>query len=710
MSTPRISRLLHSSLLKSNEALAVTVVLIALQVLSPRPATAQVVLTGRVLAPRFPGAESELPQSSGLAEDYFAPGRKPLGPNVFPLSNVRCFASLVGSGSEALGFRTWEQDPSGWYRMSGSAGSYTLLFTGPSHFIRPAIFNNIFVDDGQTIDRKVSPRFDHAVFHAGDHDGKPASRYFQTFVARGKAVTGVGFKLAHDGVDGMGPGSQTLLVSIHRRNPGTPDTWEQVGPAVPVVDVDCGGPKNPEWTAAWNSGEVPLVPGETYAVQLKSESPSGTFQAFWRPDGDSSADCWRTGPQGSTGFQGRDLWLAVGTDGDGLLIPYNKRVQKEYGQFAGFARKWSQTYVARGRSLAGVVLCAATGGTQPGLHRQRAAVRVREGGPQGPVVGVEKIAIGNGLYTGDASWGTFGAALAPGEVPLTPGKTYAVEIESIENHESLHGFVNIKGDASDERPGFNPYRKHPSDPYEPGAAYKSGVEDAGFDLDMQILEYEHEGKDWAQALDSRNLLPNGDMEALETIGQAIGQGGAGGGTAGALPKAWKTFSVEPETIHCVWADGPDKKNHVLRVAGSAAGAKAVSGGFVQKVEGLSYLETYRLSGLVRSSWPLDAEHASCVGYDPTGQDSDPEAKSIVWTKLPPVHSAFVSYRSPPIRTRAGAISVWLRGWAKSAAGFPFRADFDDFALRRVDTGIPGRKEAAVDAPPHGHGFSGDPAK
>ena len=55
---------------------------------------------------------------------------------------------------------------------------------------------------------------------------------------------------------------------------------------------------------------------------------------------------------------------------------------------------------------------------------------------------------------------------------------------------------------------------------------------------------------------------------------------------------------------------------------------------MQKVAGLKHLDTYRLSGKVRSSWPVDMEHYCQVGYDPTGQDSDPKASTIVWQALP----------------------------------------------------------------------------
>ncbi len=185
--------------------------------------------------------------------------------------------------------------------------------------------------------------------------------------------------------------------------------------------------------------------------------------------------------------------MAVAGDGDGLLIPYNKRIHAEFHELAGFRAKWAQTYVACGRGLAAAVLFAAVGGTQPPIDRQRVAVRVREGGPGGRAIGIEKIAAGTGNYTGDASWGAFGAAFARSEVPLEPGRTYAIEFETKETPESLRGFINIKGQVSDERPGFNPYKKAPPDDCPEGAAYAGGTEPAAFDLDMQIIEYESAG-------------------------------------------------------------------------------------------------------------------------------------------------------------------------------------------------------------------------
>jgi hypothetical protein len=117
--------------------------------------------------------------------------------------------------------------------------------------------------------------------------------------------------------------------------------------------------------------------------------------------------------------------------------------------------------------------------------------------------------------------------------------------------------------------------------------------------------------------------------------------------------------------------------------------RPVDGGYVQGVSGLDRLATYRLCGRVRSSWPVDPEHQCQVGYDPTGQTRDPHAGTIVWTSLPGLHGVFVPYRSSPIRPAGDAISVWLRGRSTPEDAFPFTADFDDFRLQRVRTGVPG---------------------
>lgn len=626
------------------------------------PLYAQVLLSGRVV--------EEAPPVGVLPG-----GRRPAA-----FSTIVSTASLPGPGGEARSFRTWETEPVGWYRISGGAGRYTLVFSNPAHFIRPIVATNVFLADGERVDRDVSPRFDHAVFFEGSWDEKPAAEYVQPFVARGTSVTHVGFKLAHDGVDGGGPGAQTLLLSVHREGDGPPEGWEQVGPSVPVPGVDCGGPKSLAFSAGWCSGEVPTTPGETYAIRIRAEIPGAAFQAFWMPRPGGAGGCYRVGKDGGRGFTGRDLWLAVGTDSDGILVPYAKRVHRQFVDFAGFRSRWSQTYVAQGWGLAGATLYAAVGGTQPPLSRQRVRVRVREGGPNGPVVGVEKVAIGNGNYTGDASWGAFGVAFAPGEAPLEPGKVYAVDFESIETRETLYGFVNIKGQVSDERPGFNPYRKVPPDDYAGGTAYAGGESAVDFDLDMQIVEYAAAAERWEEAVRAENLVANGDAEAgdLDPLRPAAGR-----------PSGWKAFSVDPATEHGYVLEEPERRNRLLRVRGGGKKGTTVDGGYVQRVGGLRRGETYRLAGRLRCSWPLDVDNSVEVGLDPTGQDADPDAATIVWRRFPDIHGVFMPFRTEPVRPRAEAISVWLRARSRAPTPWEFRADFDDLELRQVRTDAPG---------------------
>jgi hypothetical protein len=644
---------------------------------------AQVVLTGRV----------EHAKVSGASERAM-------------LSTVLAFAAPEDPRGEPSGFRTWETEPAGWYRLAGGTGRQTLLFTQPGHYMRPFVVTNVFTRDGDKLDRRYSPTFDYFSFDDKEYDTKAASGYFQTFTARGKSVTHVGFKLATDGVDGAGPGSQTMLVSVHEQpanedKSATPDKWPQVGPTMPVVEVDCGGPKNYAYSAGWNSGETPTTPGRTYAIYLRPEAGDGKLQAFWRTTQNGTGDkqsnsCFRIGAADAEGnvsraFVDRALWMSVASDADGLVIPLNKRVHKQFGTLTRCEPKWQQTYVAKGRSLASVICYAAVSGAQPPLARQRVMVRVRKGGPNGEVVGTERVAIGNGNYTGDASWGVFGTVFAPGEVSLTPGETYAIEMESLEDYETLHGFVNIKGEVSNDKPGFNPYKKHARDEYPNGTAYLAGVKQ-DFDLDMQIVEYEHAAKDWQLATMGENLLANGDMEQ--------GSFDAADAAKGTLAE-WKTFAIDKATQFHFAADGAERKNRIARVmADSKAGSKC-DGGYVQRVAKLDAKASYRLAVRVRASWPLDDQHQAMVGIDPTGQTDDPLAKTVVWTSLPKLYGVWIEHTSDAVRpveakTGEGAISVWLRGRTTVVDPWPMKADFDAATLRAVNTGVPQAKIEHVD--------------
>ncbi len=403
------------------------------------------------------------------------------------LAAVRVFGFPAGSKTGSA-FRTWEMAPRGWWKLDGKPGDWSVLFTGPAHFMRPVLLHSTMADGDRKTNLNAKAHFDYACFSEGAWDTKAAAGYWQPFTAQSASVTHVGFKLATDGVDGAGPEAQTVVLSIHRCNDGAPESWAQVGPVMTVPGVDCGGAKGYYYPAGWHSGEVPLEKGARYAVRLRLEKPDGVLQAFWE-EAAAEAACLRAAPDGAVTPTKHRLWMTISGDGDGLLIPCNKRVHREFGRFAGYTTSWAQTWRAQGNSLCGLMLYAATSGTQPRMEEQRIAVRIHRGGPDGPVISPEKIAAANANYTGDASWGVLGVVYTPGEVKLTPGEVYAAEFTTLETPESIGDFLNFKSQFNDRKPGFNPYLRHPADSFEAGEAWKLSQERISGDLDMQVVEY-----------------------------------------------------------------------------------------------------------------------------------------------------------------------------------------------------------------------------
>lgn len=586
--------------------------------------------------------------------------RRPGSSEMFPFTAVPGFATPVGTPGQSIGTRTWETDPAGWYWFTGHSGRYTVGFAGSGRCLRPTLVTNQTFEPDEALTRHVIPKCDYWMLEPAAWDPAPASGYYQTFVAAGTSITHVGFKLAHDGVDGEGPGVQNLVVSVHRVTSDRPGSWPQTGPAAVVADVSAGGSLDIVYAAGWHSGEVPTERGKMYALRLRAERSTGVFQAFWRKQTGAGLTCYREAG-GEIRATGHELWLYIAGDSDGLRVPCNKRSRKTFSSLTQWGPKWAQTYVAQGHSLAMVVLYAAVADSQPPLHEQRIRVRVRQGGPDGPTVGLSKLAAGQPTDT--AFGGVFGACFAPGEVNLQPGRSYAVEFEAF-----------IPGQ------GFNPIRRPPADPYEEGRAFFNGSEPRDYDLDMLIAEYERTAVSWDQAVLPKNLLRNGDMEQGAHVNGRPGDGG---------PDAWRRFAIDPNTSFWYVEDSGPPSNRYATVIGGGVNGKTVDGGYVQAAEGLSRAETYRLSARLRCSWPVDNRHQCLVGLDPTGQTSDARAATIRWAVLPFVYGVFEDYTSPPLRPVGKSISVWLRARTTYAKGLPFQADFDDVALRQVHVGAPG---------------------
>jgi hypothetical protein len=207
-----------------------------------------------------------------------------------------------------------------------------------------------------------------------------------------------------------------------------------------------------------------------------------------------------------------------------------------------------------------------------------------------------------------------------------------------------------------------------------------------YDLDMVLIEYEHAAKEWPTALGSKDFLVNGDMENGRFDPVNPDAGGPGG---------WSRFKVDEGTAFWYRTEEGGGTDRFVRVVGGSISGCTVDGGYVQRVENLSRLDTYRLTGRVRCSWPVDVEHQMMVGVDPTGQEKDPKAETIRWLILPKSGGMFEGFLDDPVRPQKDAISVWLRGRTTFIHGHPFEADFDDVSLRKVKSGVPGQSDRGL---------------
>ena len=383
----------------------------------------------------------------------------------FPIGDAFLYFSHNGSNHVPSTFRALNIEPLGWWKFEGDPGLFSILAVFPNQYLRPVVWSALPVLASERMHGyPLETAMDFGRFEDKEWDPNPARAYYQVFKTARKSVTHVSFKIAHDGVDGDGPGKQDIVVAVFEvgSDQSNPDTWRQIGPERVIENVDGGLTEHPVYTAAWNSGETPLIPGNFYAVRLATRKEGNTFQVFWSDElknaSESQDVAWRSSNAANEWERtSRRLWMSVDGDGAGLLIPYNKLSGKDFGELGGFAQSWSQHFIAQGSSLAGALLYAAVGGSQPPIYRQKTLISVHEGSPKGPIIGTPKIAAGAGNYTGDASWGAFGAAFAPGETPLKTGMDYWIRWQTLETDFTIGNYVNSKGIRSSGSRGFNPY-------------------------------------------------------------------------------------------------------------------------------------------------------------------------------------------------------------------------------------------------------------
>ncbi len=531
-------------------------------------------------------------------------------------------------------------------------GRYALLLHQPEWFVRAKVVPDVTLEPGRTLDLNVIPAMDYCVVSgtklarfqkAGVEDPWDWARVFdQIFVARGTSITHAHFKLA-------GTHSKTARISIHEIDSRVePEQWKQVGPE----RIDPLGVLNDNWVA-WRSGEVPTVPGKTYALRIEG-----------RRDGDAGKAGMGilvhrdvVGPgytQGTALADGKrmpyDLYASISSDSDGTVIPYMRVHDIKPGKLLGWGT-YAQTWKAQGRALAAVDFLVAWTKEMNGVS---AEVHIREHGPRGKYIGIPKRA-----HT--AWWGPghgwLGAAWLPGEVQLTPGKTYCVEFVPTPDCKGYSGS------------GVN----HPANRYADGMAFKDGKPLEDQDLELTVVEYKDAGDSpktiTPYSPGRRNLLTNGSFE-----------GGTRNQSEAKAPPGWQKWKRAPTAY---WY-GPYGRNNSSagRVIGGSINGTTIDGGFVQRVGGLDARARYTLSGWASTSVPTDARCLAAIGIDPTGQIDDPTAETIVWGLLGRDSGVYEQVVFDAIRPRGDALSVWTRGRNSKADVGVFAVDFDDLSLER----------------------------
>ena len=542
----------------------------------------------------------------------------------------------------------WHTTHDGYTPFDVRPGRYAILLHQPEWFLRPAVIPDIVIKAGKNAPRDLAPGLDYACLCGGKLASweradlpKPweaATVFHQTFVARGTSITHAHYKLA-------GAEAKSTRVSIHEVRGQAPERWKQVGPE--RIDEKIAG-LNDNW-AGWRSGEVVTKVGKRYALRIEGLNEAGGRTISMLVHRDALGVGYERGTAHADGRkQEYDVYATVSSDSDGNCLPYMRIHDIKPGRLVG-SGQWSQTWVAQGKSLAAIDFLVAWGEDQDGVT---AEIGIRENDPAGKVIGVPK-------YARTAWWGPghgfLGAAWLPGEVTLVPGKTYCATFTPVKPSKYYSASVV----------------NHPKNTYKDGIAYRDGKKRSELDLEMTVVEYKKSTA--AKRLPGiykpkgRNLLANGDFEQDEPNQDSNYD-----------PPGWQRWQTRKTAFWYV-RDGRNGSG-ASRVIGGNINDTAIDGGIVQQVPGLDRKKRYRLSAWVAMSAITDKNYLAAVGYDPTGQTSDPQAKTIVWTAAGRRSFAWEQIVIDDVVPRGSSISVWTRGCNAKVGRLTFHVDFDDVVL------------------------------
>ena len=341
----------------------------------------------------------------------------------------------------------------GYYMIDGlPAGIYSVYVNQPDFFASPKVVPNAQIVDGQQVVANVDLDVDYSTYFKDTGGGQWTDwqwEWYQTFLATGTSVRGVSWMMA-----GWGQYSGDWAeISILEDN-GNADVrnWTLLG----SKEENSIASDSDEWVR-WPSQQIPLTPGKKYAVKIWVNGGC----AIYKRDKDSSSYPYGRAYDINGNPRSFDLNVTVFVDRNNQMVTHI-RLNPGPGQFIGDLsdRRWGQTFIAAGTSLAAADLFAASTDDNFDL-----TWRVFEGGPGGAQIGPTKTM--SGAYFA-SSTDLVGVSYNPNDVTLVPGQTYYIEVTDVTN--------------------FTPFVQEAWNSYSDGTAFRNG-EATGYDLAMTIMEY-----------------------------------------------------------------------------------------------------------------------------------------------------------------------------------------------------------------------------
>jgi hypothetical protein len=371
--------------------------------------------------------------------------------STFLLALLLAAAAAPGRAVAVFGNSQWSGLPTYLGRVEGKGAYVTRVVSGPqgqwtvdverygsyavaiedAYGFGPALRPGVVIGGQDPTRVNIHLPFLCDLVNAGAPTPEEHREYGQLFRAPGTSVAGIACK------DAKG-----LMVSMFRcTNLGKPggspryeggELGEQVGATLPV-------------SVFYAHGALPTVPGAGYYLKF-TRSDGAPFRMALADDRYADGEAYLDGEKQPNS----DLGIRIQYDPSGQILRHKPGFSQVY---QSAKRSYGQSFTAKGTSLAMLDVFVAHG-DQPYVEP---TVRILEGGPRGKQIGPD---IRSHVVV-----------LNPGELPLTPGGEYYIEVSSGPTPGDLRMYAE-------------------KDVFESGQLHLDGRPVAGHDLAMILVEYE----------------------------------------------------------------------------------------------------------------------------------------------------------------------------------------------------------------------------